>query len=334
MVRRTFSTVLFLQLRSCELTWKWKNRDKWQPCPPVEEYKSYRQTHTSSLALTQYCRNASWQCFERSHRFPLAATSLLHHDSSMLLSLDVRVVQKVLWAGIHRDWRACRTLSNNRKKAGRLMLRSWFQQAWLGNIGNCAWSASTAVQLALSTGERRDRASRAWKVVGQITERVVLPEVRNWHGQGSCCGKLTQYCQKASWQCFERSHLFPLAATSLLHHDWSMFHRCCFPWMCMLCRRSCGSALFYLKSQTGMAKEAVAGNWRNVVRKPAGNASKGGVGCHWLHWLQHLFFTRIDRCCFPWMCMLCRRSCGQAYRGMGELAGHFQTTARQQVIDA
>ena len=37
----------------------------------------------------------------------------------MLLSLDVHVVQKVLWAGIHRDWRACRTLSNNRKKAGR-----------------------------------------------------------------------------------------------------------------------------------------------------------------------------------------------------------------------
>ena len=41
-----------------------------------------------------------------------------------------------------------------------------------------------------------------------------------------------------------------------------------------------------------MAKEAVAGN---VVRKPAGNASKGGVGCHWLHWLQHLFFTTCMR---------------------------------------
>ena len=70
---------------------------------------------------------------------------------------------------------------------------------------------------------------------------------------------------------------------------------------------------FYLKSETGMAKEAVAGNWRDVVRKPAGNASKGGVGCHWL---QHLF-TTIDRCCFPWMCMLCRRSCGQAYTMTG-----------------
>ena len=34
-------------------------------------------------------------------------------------------------------------------------------------------SASTAAQLALCTGERRDRASRAWKVVGQIKERVV-----------------------------------------------------------------------------------------------------------------------------------------------------------------
>ena len=29
-----------------------------------------------------------------------------------------------------------------------------------------------------------------------------LPEVRNWHGKGSCCG-LT-LCQKASWECFER----------------------------------------------------------------------------------------------------------------------------------
>ena len=56
------------------------------------------------------------------------------------------------------------------------MLRSWFQQAWLGNIGNCAWSASTAVQLALCTGERRDRASRAVKVVGKIKERVALHE--------------------------------------------------------------------------------------------------------------------------------------------------------------
>ena len=44
---------------------------------------------------------------------------------------------------------------------------------------NYAWSASTAVQLALCTGERRDRASQAWKVVAQIKERVVLPEVRN-----------------------------------------------------------------------------------------------------------------------------------------------------------
>ena len=78
------------------------------------------------------------------------------------------------------------------------------------------------MQLALCTGERRDRASQAWKVVGQIEERVALPKVRNWHGKGSCCGKLTQCCQKASWQCFERSHRFPLAATSLLHHDSSM----------------------------------------------------------------------------------------------------------------
>ena len=87
---------------------------------------------------------------------------------------------------------------------------------------NCAWSASTAVQLALCTGERRDRASLAWKVVGQIKERVVLPEVTHWHGKGSCCGKLTQCCQKASWQCFERRRWSPLAATSLLHHDSSM----------------------------------------------------------------------------------------------------------------
>ena len=33
----------------------------------------------------------------------------------VLLSLDVHVVQKVMWAGIHSDCRACRTLSNNRK---------------------------------------------------------------------------------------------------------------------------------------------------------------------------------------------------------------------------
>ena len=51
---------------------------------------------------------------------------------------------------------------------------------------NCAWSASTAVQLALCTGERRDRATLAWKVVGQIKERDVLPEVTHWHGKGSC----------------------------------------------------------------------------------------------------------------------------------------------------
>ena len=129
------------------------------------------------------------------------------------------------------------------------MLRNCFRQAWLGNIGNignCAWSASTGIEP---------------------------------HGLGKQLGKSK-------------------------------------------------SALFYLKSETGMAKEAVAENWRNVVRKPAGNASKGGVGCHWL---QHLFFTTIDRCCFPWMCMLCTRSCGQAYTGTGERAGRFQTTARKQV---
>ena len=73
------------------------------------------------------------------------------------------------------------------------------------------------MQLALCTGEHRDRASRAWKVVGQIKERVVLPEVRNWHGKGSCCGKLTQCCHKASWQCFERRRWLSLASTSLLH---------------------------------------------------------------------------------------------------------------------
>ena len=89
----------------------------------------------------------------------------------------------------------------------------------IGNIGICAWSASTAVLLALCTGERKDRASLAWKVVGQIKERVVLPEVRNWHGKGSCCGKLTQCCQKASWQCFERRRWLPLAATSLQETD-------------------------------------------------------------------------------------------------------------------
>ena len=43
--------------------------------------------------------------------------------------------------------------------------------------------------LALCTGERRDRASRAWKVVGQIKERVVLPEVRNWHGKACIFGQ-------------------------------------------------------------------------------------------------------------------------------------------------
>ena len=55
-------------------------------------------------------------------------------------------------------------------------------------------------------------------IVGQIKKRLVLPEVRNWHGKGSCCGKLTRCCQKASWQCFERRHWLPLNATSL-HHD-------------------------------------------------------------------------------------------------------------------
>ena len=77
-------------------------------------------------------------------------------------------------------------LSNNRKKAGRLMLRSWFGN--IGNIGNCAWVASTAVLLALCTRECRDRASRAWKVVVQIKERVILPEVRNWHGKEVVAG--------------------------------------------------------------------------------------------------------------------------------------------------
>ena len=77
------------------------------------------------------------------------------------------------------------------------------------------------MQLALSTGERRDRASRAWKVVGQIKERVVLPEVRNWHGKGSCCGKLTQCCQKARWQCFEEA-LVAISCNISLHHDSSM----------------------------------------------------------------------------------------------------------------
>ena len=118
----------------------------------------------------------------------------------MLLFLDVHVVQ-----------RSCgQAYTVTGERAGRFQTTE-----------NCAWSASTAVQLALSTGERRDRASRAWKVVGQIKERVVLPEVRNWHGKGSCCGKLTQCCQKASWQCFERRRWLPLAATSL-HHDSSM----------------------------------------------------------------------------------------------------------------
>ena len=86
---------------------------------------------------------------------------------------------------------------------------------------NLCLECFTAVLLALCTGERRDRASRAWKVVGQIKECVLLPEVRNWHGKGSCCRKLTRCCQKASWQCFERRRWLPLAATSL-HHDWSM----------------------------------------------------------------------------------------------------------------
>ena len=36
--------------------------------------------------------------------------------TSMLLSLDVHVVHKVMWAGIHRDWRVCRMLSNNNHK--------------------------------------------------------------------------------------------------------------------------------------------------------------------------------------------------------------------------
>jgi len=34
----------------------------------------------------------------------------------VLLSLDVHVVQKVMWAGIHRDWRACRTLQTTARK--------------------------------------------------------------------------------------------------------------------------------------------------------------------------------------------------------------------------
>ena len=67
------------------------------------------------------------------------------------------------------------------------MLRSWFQQAWLGNIGsigNCAWSASTAVQLALGTWERRVQASRAWKV-------------GSWANQRARC---FTWSQKLAWQ--------------------------------------------------------------------------------------------------------------------------------------
>ena len=86
----------------------------------------------------------------------------------MLLFLDVHVVQ-----------RSCgQAYTGTGEGAGRFQTTK-----------NYAWSASTAVQLALCTGERRDRASQAWKVVGQIKEPVVLPEVRNWHGKASIFGQ-------------------------------------------------------------------------------------------------------------------------------------------------
>ena len=123
----------------------------------------------------------------------------------------------------HRDWRACRTLSNNRKKAGRLMLRNWFRQARLGNIGNignCAWSASNS--RATGTLYRRTQGSSLTGLESSWANqraRCFYLKSENWHGKGSCCGKLTQCCQKASWQCFERRRWLSLAATSLLHHD-------------------------------------------------------------------------------------------------------------------
>ena len=48
-----------------------------------KEFSVKALSPSSSLALTQYCRKASWQCFERRRWLPLAAlaaTSLLHHD--------------------------------------------------------------------------------------------------------------------------------------------------------------------------------------------------------------------------------------------------------------
>ena len=51
------------------------------------------------------------------------------------------------------------------------------------------WARVFPESIHVYPGERRDRASRAWKVVGQIKERVVLPEVRNWHGKASIFGQ-------------------------------------------------------------------------------------------------------------------------------------------------
>ena len=109
----------------------------------------------------------------------------------VLLSLDVHVVHKVMWAGIHRDSRACRTLSIKRKKAGRLMLRSWFQH-----------DLETLDTLETVPG--------------------VLQQTCNWH-----------FVQ-------ENAGIEPHGLGKWLGKS--------------------KSALFYLKSGTGMAKEAVAGN--------------------------------------------------------------------------
>ena len=115
----------------------------------------------------------------------------------MLLSLDVHVVQKVMWAGIHNDWRACRTPSNNRENAGRLMLG-------ILEIGSSKLDLETLETLETVPG--------------------VLQQPCNWH--------------------FLQGERRDRASLAGLRGSWANQRALC----------------FYLKSETGMAKEAVAGN--------------------------------------------------------------------------
>ena len=100
MARRTFSTVLFLQLRSCELTWKWKTETN---DSHAFQLKSTRHID-KPIHLLLHWHNIVGTPAGNASKGVIGSQYLqhlfLHHDSSMLLSLDVRVVQKVMWAGI------------------------------------------------------------------------------------------------------------------------------------------------------------------------------------------------------------------------------------------